>query len=191
MKYIKKTGTSIKNRLVDNRQFSLSSKVTKSSPCHQRNFKTCPTIVNKDKLIINGKEVKSALGTCHSYNVIYGIICNLCSKFYVGRTTRPLHERITEHRIKFYELLNKPTLRFSDEFHDKDIYNLGLHLVDVHGELDKNSFNRNYAAIILLNSSPNNLAVSEHLMIHRLRCIKPFGLNSNDPFGIPLLYICN
>ena len=143
MTYIKKTGTSIKNRLVNNRQFSLSSKVTKSSPCRQRNCKACPMIVNKDKVIINGKKVQSAPGTCHSYNVIYGIICNLCNKCYVGRTTRPLHERITEHRIKFYELLDKPTLRFSDEFHDKDIYNLGLHLVDVHGELDKNSFNRN------------------------------------------------
>ena len=96
---------------------------------------------------------------------------------------------LSRYLLIIFNLLNKPTLRFSDEFHDKDIYNLGLHLVDVHGELDKNSFNRNYAAIILLNSSPNNLAV-EHLMIHRLKCIKSFGLNSDDPFGIPLLNVC-
>ena len=66
---------------------------------------------------------------------------------------------------------------------------LDLVVVDVHGVLDKNSFNLNYTAIILLNSSLNNLAVNEHLMIHRLKCIKPFELNSNDPFGIPLLNI--
>ena len=110
------------------------------------------------------------------------------AKCYVGRTT--LHERITEHRIKFYELLTKPTIRFSDEFHDKDIYNLGLHLVDVHGELDKSSFSSNYAVSISMNSNPKNLAVNDHLMNHKHKSIKPFGLNSNDPFGIPLLKIC-
>ena len=61
-------------------------------------------IINKEELLINGKKVKSTPGTCHSHNVTYGIICNLCNKCYVGRTKRPLHERITEHRIKFYEL---------------------------------------------------------------------------------------
>ena len=43
--------------------------------------------------------------------------------------------------------------------------------------------------IILMNRSPNNLAVNENLKIHRLKCTKPFGLNSNDPFGISLLDI--
>ena len=184
MTYVKKTGPSIKNRLVNNRQFSINSKVTKSSPCHQRNCKTCPMIVNKEELLIDGKKVKSAPGTFHSYNVIYGIICSLCNKYYLGRTTRPLHERITEHRIKYYELLTKPTIRFSDEFHVKDIYNLGLHLIDVHGELDKSSFSSNYAVTILMNSSPKSLAVNEHLIIHKYKSIKPFGLNSNDPFGL-------
>ena len=71
MTYVKKTDPSIKNRLVNNRQFSLNGKVTKSSPCHQRNYKTCPMIVNKEELLIDGKKVKSAPGTCHSYNVIW------------------------------------------------------------------------------------------------------------------------
>ena len=53
---------------------------------------------------------------------------------YIDRTTMPHDERITEHRIKFYELLNNPTIRFSDEVHDKDIHNLGLHLMHVHVE---------------------------------------------------------
>ena len=58
-----KTGPSIKNRLVNNRQFSLNSKVTKSSPCHQRNCRTYPMIINKEELLINGKKVKSTPGT--------------------------------------------------------------------------------------------------------------------------------
>ena len=41
----------------------------------------------------------------------------------------------------------------------------------------------------LFNSSPNNLAVNEHLVIHKLKCIKQSGLNPNDPFGLPLLNI--
>ena len=58
-----KTGPSIKNRLVNNRQFSLNSKVTKSSPCHQRSCRTYPMIINKEELLINGKKVKSTPGT--------------------------------------------------------------------------------------------------------------------------------
>ena len=40
-----------------------------------------------------------------------------------------------------------------------------------------------------MNSSPNNLDVNEHKYIHKLKSIRPFGINCNDPFGIPLLNV--
>ena len=46
-----------------------------------------------------------------------------------------------------------------------------------------------YQIFILLNSSPMTLDVNEHKWIQRLKTIKPLGINSVDPFGIPLLDI--
>ena len=50
---------------------------------------------------------------------------------YIGRTVRPLHERVAEHRANFYKLLNDPTLKFSYEYlgEENDTYNLGGHLL--------------------------------------------------------------
>ena len=65
-----------------------------------------------------------------------------------------------------------------------------MRMVDIH---EIKQFNRNYAANVLMNSvsSSNTLAVNEHLMIHRLKvkCIKPFGLNSYDPFDFGILLL--
>ena len=38
------------------------------------------------------------------------------------------------------------------------------------------------------NSSPSNLEVNEHLLIQKLITLKPYGINSCDPFGMPLLF---
>ena len=41
---------------------------------------------------------------CSSYNIINVIICKLCNKCYVGRSTRPLKTRVGVHRRSFYKL---------------------------------------------------------------------------------------
>ena len=75
--------------------------------------------------------------------------------------------------------------------YDHDGYSLGRHLIDDHCCRDKNDFNVNdsYQIFILLNSSPRTLDIDEHKWIQRLKTIKPFGINSVDPFGIALLDI--
>jgi len=141
---------------------------------------------------INGVNNKQAPGTCSSYNIIYLFICKLCpSPFcYVGRTVRTLHERVTEHRANFYKLLKDPSLKFSDDFlkDDNDTFSLAAHLVDQHKLSDRSDFDASYNVFILKNSSPSNLEVNEHLLIQKLRTLKPYGINSCDPFGMPLLF---
>ena len=68
---------------------------------------------------------------------------------------------------------------------------MGAHNIDVHGVFDKNDFNSIYEVLILYNSSPSNLELNEHRFIQELKTTKPLGINSVDPFGIPLLTIVN
>ena len=63
------------------------------------------------------------------------------------------------------------------------------HLIDDHCCSDRNDFNNSYQIFILLNSSPRTLDINEHKWIQRLKTIKPFGINSVDPFGIPFLLL--
>ena len=35
---------------------------------------------------------------CSVKGVVYKITCNLCGEFYVGETSRPVHDRFLEHR---------------------------------------------------------------------------------------------
>ena len=115
-------------------------------------------------------------------------MCKLCNKNYVGRTTRFLRQRVNEHRAMYYKLLNDPQADLLNP-NDHDGYSLGRHLIDDHCCRDKNDFNDSYQIFILLNSSPRTLDINEHKWIQRLKTIKPFGINSVDPFGIPLLVI--
>ena len=105
---------------------------------------------------------------------------------------RPLHERVAEHRANFYKLLNDPTLiKFSDSEYlseENDTYSLGGHLVDEHGLSNRTDFDLSYNVFILKDSSPNILEVNEHLFIQKLRTLKPYWINSCDPFSMPLLF---
>ena len=98
---------------------------------------------------------------------------------------------VTEHRANFYKILNDPSLKHSDEYlrEDSDTYSLGAHLVDEHGITNRPDFDLSYTVFILKNSSPRSLEVNEHLFIQKLRTLKPHGINSCDPFGMPLLFV--
>ena len=188
--YVKRTGSSLRRRLLNPQQHAEDSSITKTEPCNHRNCKCCRMIGKDDCYTINGLKIRPAPGTCSSYNLIYIFICKLCRQknCYVGRTVRPLHERVAEHRANFYKLLNDPTLKFSDEYlgEENDTYSLGGHLVDEHGLSNKTDFDLSYSVFILKNSSPKSLEVNEHLFIQKLRTLKPYGINSCDPFSMPL-----
>ena len=56
-----------------------------------------------------------------------------------------------------------------------------------HGCTDQGDFNRNFKLFILNLCSPASLEVSEHKFIHGLKSLRPMGLNTSNPFEIPLL----
>ena len=116
------------------------------------------------------------------------IYCKLCNKFYVGRSVKRLNERIGQHRRKFYEIVNDLNTHLSDaSLFDNDDYSLGLHLVRDHDLVNKKAFNDNYQVFILEICSPKMLEEVEHILINRLKSLRPFGLNTQNPFSIPLL----
>lgn len=104
---------------------------------------------------------------------------------------RPLHDRVTEHRNKFYKLLNDLSFRLSNDYHsdaNKGLYSLGEHLIDDHNLTSRTDFDISYDIFILKNSSPTSLEVNEHKFIQKLRTLKPLSINSWDPFRMPLLF---
>lgn len=183
--FVRKTGTSLRSKLVKVRHLTQSSSApSKTVPCKHRNCGSCKIISDAESHEINDHITKSAPGNCSSYNVVYIFICNICDKNYVGRTVQKLRERVNNHRSSFYRLLNNPNLEILD---DDDTYSLGAHLIFEHGCSQRSDFNDSYKVFILMNCSPSTLEYNEHKYIQRLRTIKPFGINSVDPFGIPLL----
>ena len=57
-----------------------------------------------------------------------------------------------------------------------------------HGLGMHNDFNDTYKTFILENCSPFTLEVKENSYIHLLKSLRPFGLNTINPFGLPVLH---
>ena len=181
--FVKKTGANLRSRLVKVKHLAVGQRYGKTRPCNARNCLCCEMITDREKFIYNNKTFRTATGSCSSYNIIYLVICKLCSKHYVGRSTRPLKTRIGEHRRHFYQVLD------GNPFDpDSDEYALGLHLHNDHGLKNRNDFINNYRVCVLEICSPKLLETKEHKYIHLLNSLAPNGVNISNPFAIPLLY---
>ncbi len=186
--YVKKTGGNICSRVVRSKELALGKRFGKTKPCKHRNCMCCNMISSRDCYKFNKKLIKTAEGSCASYNIVYLVVCDICKKHYIGRSTRQLNTRIGEHRRNFYQIVDKkvsPVLNFCSD--DKDDYALGAHLYN-HGYNDKSDFSKFYKVCILENCSPKVLEVKEHKFIHKLNSLNPFGINLSNPFSIPSLY---
>ena len=136
-----------------------------------------------DSTKVNGKRVKSAPGSCKTYNIIYLVKCKICEKAYIGRTVNNLHIRMDGHRSKFYDILNGKVVDITT-----DECSLGVHLVD-HGFRDHGDFNSNYSIICIVeNCSPKLLELKENKYIHVLNTLRPLGLNTVNPFGLQVFH---
>ena len=125
--------------------------------------------------------IKSAPGTCSTYNIIYLVICKLCYDPYVGRSTREMKKRMLEHRNAFYDILRGKACNESD-----DVSSLGIHLHE-HGCHTMEAFDNNFLVSIIDNCSPSSMEVKENKYIHRLKSLRPNGINVQNPFKIPIL----
>ena len=138
--------------------------------------------LDKASITVNGRRVKSAPGTCKTYNIIYLVQCSICKKNYIGRSVNSLHKRMDGHRAKFYEIIDGRSVDITS-----DEYSLGLLLVD-HDLVMHNDFNDTFRTFILENCSPFTLEVKENRYIHLLKSLRPFGLDTVNPFGLPVLH---
>ena len=146
---------------------------------------TCKMVSMKEK--IQGPDLKwilTAKGQCDSRCLIYHAKCIHCDKPYVGKTIQKLSERVNGHRGMFYACLNYEGDRIDL---DDDDHVLGLHLFLAHKIRDRRGFNGSFKFTIIELCNPSNIDLKEHLWIQRLKTIRPYGLNSHDPFGFPLV----
>ena len=183
-KFVKRTGGSFRNKLVMNKSLALGKKFGITKPCNVKPCKCCKMICKNKDLKINGKIVKCAPGTCQSYNIIYIVKCKLCERNegYFGRSTRQLNVRIREHRQGYYKVIDGEEIDLT-----KDDFSLGIHLYHGHGFITRDMFDKTYEVAIVENTSPYNLEVVEHKYIHKYRTLRPNGINTQNPFSIPLL----
>ena len=78
---------------------SLGNKHGKSSPCVQRDCKTCALMYGIDEVAnVKQKKFKTGLGNCKTQNCIYCAACKICDKNYVGKSTQSKHKWINGHR---------------------------------------------------------------------------------------------
>ena len=189
-KFVKRTGSSLRNKLVKTKHMALNIRKCKTLPCNKKNCQCCQIISDLDSFNINGQIIKPAAGSCTTYNIIYCFICKICQKCYVGRSVQQLNQRVGQHRRNYYDVLrdvNVARASQSNQNKNEDEYSLALHLVEDHKLFNKSDFSEVYRVFILDTCSPKILEIQEHRYIHKLRTVKPHGINSVDPFGIPLL----
>lgn len=128
--FVKKTGSSLRQKLVNVKGLATRSDIAHTHPCGHRNCQTCSLIPTDHRFTINGIKLESAPGDCSTYNIVYLFMCRHCQKVYVGRTVQKLHFRVNGHRASYYKLLKSPHLVDNC---DDDTYSLGAHLIFDHG----------------------------------------------------------
>ena len=131
--------------------------------------------------------VRTAEGSCASYNIVYLVVCDICHQHYIGRSTRQLNTRIGEHRRHFYQIVDNKVSPNINPNDDNDDFALGSHLY-LHGYKNKSDFSKFYKVSLLEVCSPRILEVKEHKYIHKLNSLNPFGINLSNPFAIPPLF---
>ncbi len=117
---------------------NINSKVQKMIRKNNINIKLINTKDNEPKKLGNKIENKSCTGCslcnlfniknyCLTHKVIYDIECQLCKNHYIGRTMRPLHNRIKEHLADWKNIESKGALgHHMKNSHNLDTVSLNL-----------------------------------------------------------------
>ena len=101
-----KKGSSIGNRVVQNKQLSFPKVTSDDQHCKGRGCRQCPLVNGSTNVVINGNTLRIPRHlNCKSKNIIYMWICKLCGEkeTYFGRTTQECHNRTSGHRGCFDE----------------------------------------------------------------------------------------
>ena len=186
--FVKKTATSVGNKLAICKKIALQHQLDGSSRCNRSNCKCCNLIHDKKvtELTVNCKNIRLPKADCKSKNVVYLARCKLCHKSYVGRTCQKLHKRANGHRQAFYKIASNG-LRFKEN-DDEDLFALAIHLYD-HGIVDNNSFDKSFNFHVIKYCSPSDIQRQEHLLIHELNTLYPKGINKSNPLNLQRLIL--
>ena len=188
-KYVKKVGPSIRSHVNSLKKQALGIRNGGAEKCGSRGCKTCKMLIETPHTETTGANVKLLQGTCKTYNICYLAKCKICDKSYTGRTVDPLHKRINGHRQHYREVLKESEEKNSlDEIDEnKDKYMLGLHLHLEHGFTDPDAFDQHLKFGIIDITNPTDIEKKEYRWMHKLNTFQPTGINTEYPFGIPLL----
>ena len=185
--FVKKTATSVGSRLACLKRLSLGIKPEGISKCKAPRCQCCKLLPDSPvaHIKVNGRKVTLPSGNCKSKNIVYLAECKMCQdKWYTGRTVQPLNKRINGHRQGFTKLVAKGIM--NEKLCDsEDTFSLGIHLLQEHGVVS--NFNHHFTFHILEHVSPSQLEKKEHLWIHKLNTLYPYGINRSNPFGLPVL----
>ena len=177
-KYVKNVGPNLRSQLNTLKQQALGTKRGRARTCNRRGCKTCQMLIKTPFVNVGKKKVKLSEGSCKSYNICYIAQCSICEKCYNGRTIEFLHKRTSGHRHCYVEILNKSANGNLLEIDaDKDLYQLGLHLHQEHGQTNPKAFDEFIKFGILEIVSPADIEKKEFLWMHRLNTFQPIGIN--------------
>ena len=188
--FVKKTAPSLGSKLAILKKMSLGISVGGTSACSTSPNTTCQCCkvispVPISNVTVNGQKVVLPNGNCKSKNIIYLAQCNLCSnKCYVGRTVQTLNKRVNGHRQSLSTVVKKG-LNYVNSPDTEDTFCLGIHLFNEHGITS--NFNDYFTFHVLEHVSPLQMEKCEHLWIHKLNTLFPYGMNRSNPFGLPVL----
>ena len=188
IKMVSKTAPSLKSKFCTPKKTCLGPSKGVSGKCNRGlRCQCCDTMSQTNSVMdSSNKAFRTGSGNCTSKNVIYHLKCKVCDQPYVGKTVQMVSNRLSGHRNKFFEFI-RLNGKIDDIDSDKEEYIPGMHLYNCHNLRNYEDFNRNLTVSILEKCNPSDLDVKEHLWIQKLRTLNPLGLNSVDPFGLPLL----
>ena len=186
--FVKKTAPSVGSKLSVLKKMSLGIGVGGTSRCGSTASCQCCSVISHvpvHNISVNAHKVVLPNGNCKSKNIIYLAQCKLCiDKCYVGRTVQTLNKRLNGHRHCFSTVV-KEGLNYVNASDDDDSFSLGIHLFNEHGITS--GFDDYFRFHVLEHVSPSQMEKSEHLWIHKLNTLFPYGINRSNPFGLPVL----
>ena len=158
-----KKGSSIGNRVVQNKQLSFPNSTSDDQHCKSRGCRQCPLVNGSTSVVINGNTLYIPRHlNCKSRNIIYMWICKLCreKETYFGRTTQECHNRTSGHRGCFdQEKWDKSAL----SMHAREVHQMQFSL-DI------------FTVAVVKKVSPQRLRREEYKFVEKFRT-NAMGLN--------------
>ena len=88
LKVVARRGPNLADMLFKRKRLALEtycSGESRTRPCPNSQCLCCQIVSERERVNINGREIKSAGGTCSSNNVVYLMQCKICREGYVGK----------------------------------------------------------------------------------------------------------